>query len=122
MTIREEKQECRMRILIEVIEENGTKPIALGELTKKFNDKIPNNIYKLAPLELSSLLKQLKEYQRYTGKQTPKKYIFIKWRRPQRKCRHCGKICDGKICRNCFSRKHTGSVSRAISRRKNGTI
>jgi hypothetical protein len=121
MTIREDKQELRLRILTEVIKDIEGKPISLGELTRKFNDNV-KDIYKLVPLEISHLLRLVKEYKKYTSNQGNTSYIFIKWKRPKRQCRHCGKLCDGKICRECFKRKHTGSVSRAISRRKNGRL
>jgi hypothetical protein len=122
MIIRETQKEYRERIILETIPTIENKPISLGELTKLVNDKIPYDMYKMSELELSRQLKIIKEYKRYTSQQGATEYIFIKWRRPKRYCRHCKMECQGKICRECFKKKRTGCVSRAISRRKNGKL
>ena len=83
--IRETQRECQDRVVLEVIPTVADKPISLGELTKVINDKIPYSMYKLSPVEVSSKLRIVKEYKRFTSCQGSgaTEYIFIKWRRPR---------------------------------------
>jgi len=82
MILREYRKIIRMKVMVEIISNNLDKPISIHELLKLINDKFSNHHHKMSSLEFSSLIKQLKEYKKFSHHSSSlTEYIFVRWRK-----------------------------------------